>query len=47
MQEPERKEPLTEGVARWLKSDVTLVLPGWALAGASLAVFLLLILALD
>jgi len=36
-----------QGVLAWLRSPVTLTLPGWALAAGGLVLVLLLLLALD
>ncbi len=34
-------------IARWLRSDVTITLPGWAFASAGALALLLLLVALD
>jgi hypothetical protein len=36
-----------QGVLAWLRSSVTLTLPGWALAAGGFVLVLLLLLALD
>lgn len=38
---------MTQRIGAWLKSDVTLVLPGWVLAGGGAVALLLLFVALD
>lgn len=47
MQDLDKKQFNLNAVKRFLKSDVTLVLPGWALASAGFAAFVLLLAALD
>lgn len=51
MQNPHMGDPDTSprgtGLAGWLRSTVTLSLPGWAVAAGAVALVLIVIVALD